>query len=282
MGGSGEPARAAGPGVRRVVPLTLGWVEVPRSCSVHGADPGVRLREPVPGVLVEVDGGWVLLDTGYNPALLRDPALYRRFHGRFPGIVPVLPPGDDDPLLAALERAGLAVPAIDAVAVSHLHNDHSGGIRHFAGIAPVHLQRAELAFALEHPAEAEAAGMARVDFDDPAVDWRLADGDTEIAPGIRALSTPGHTPGHQSFVVRYDASLGGGGFVFAFDAADLTDNIVHELPVGETVGIDPAETVAQIRRLKAVAAAEGLRLVPGHDPEAWPRLTRDLQVHHSS
>ena len=42
-------------GVRRVVPLTLGWVDVPRSCSVHGADPGVRLRQPVPAVLVQVE-----------------------------------------------------------------------------------------------------------------------------------------------------------------------------------------------------------------------------------
>lgn len=263
-------------GVRRVVPLTLGWVELPRSCSVLGAPADQRLREPVPGVLVEVDGGWVLLDTGYNPALIRDPALYRRFHGRFPGVVPLLPAGDDDPLLDALDRAGVPVPAIDAVAVSHLHNDHTGGIRHFAGRAPVHLQREELAWAVGHPEEAEANGMARVDFDDPGVDWRLAEGDVEIAPGVEALATPGHTPGHQSFLVRYDESVGGGGFVFAFDAADLTENIVHESPIGETIGVDPAASVAQIRRLKAVAAAEHLRLVPGHDPDVWPRLTRDL------
>ena len=37
------------------------------------------MREPVPGVLLQTDGGWVLLDTGFNTALVRDPALYRRF-----------------------------------------------------------------------------------------------------------------------------------------------------------------------------------------------------------
>src|SRR5258706_11136505 len=38
------------------------------------------LREPVPGVLCEVDGGWVLLDAGFNAPLVRDPILYKRFH----------------------------------------------------------------------------------------------------------------------------------------------------------------------------------------------------------
>jgi N-acyl homoserine lactone hydrolase len=260
-------------GVKRVVLLTLGWAELPKSVSVFGAPPHVRLREPIPGVLVEVDGGWVLLDTGYNPALVRDPELRRRFHDRFHGVVPVLPPGDD-PLLDALETAGLAVGTIGAVGISHLHSDHAGGIRHFAGRAPVHLQRDELTFGLTP--QAEDHGIFRIDFDDPVIDWRLADGDTEVAPGITAVKTAGHTPGHQSFIVRYDQSLGGGGFVFAFDAADLAENIQHELAIGGVVDCDPAETVEHIRRLKSIAATEKLRLVPGHDPDVWPRLSKDL------
>jgi len=47
-------------GVCRVVPLTFGWEHIPHSISIRGADPSVRLREPVPGVLLECDGGWVL------------------------------------------------------------------------------------------------------------------------------------------------------------------------------------------------------------------------------
>ena len=38
------------------------------------------------------------------------------------------------------------------------------------------------------------------------IDWRLADGEAEIAPGITAVPTYGHTPGHQSFVVELDES----------------------------------------------------------------------------
>jgi glyoxylase-like metal-dependent hydrolase (beta-lactamase superfamily II) len=35
-------------------------------------------------------------------------------------------------------------------------------------------------------------------------------------------------------------------------------------------------TVAQIRKLKRIAAERGYPLIPGHDPVAWPALTREL------
>ncbi len=79
------------------------------------------------------------------------------------------------------------------------------------------------------------------------IDWRLADGEAEIAPGITAVPTYGHTPGHQSFVVELDESVGGDGFVFAFDAADLTENIEHELAIGGFIGVEPEETIEPIR-----------------------------------
>ncbi len=68
-------------GVRRIIPLTLGWEDLPKSVSVEGAPDDQMLREPVPGVLLLCDGGWLLLDTGFNTALITDPALRARFHG---------------------------------------------------------------------------------------------------------------------------------------------------------------------------------------------------------
>jgi hypothetical protein len=44
-------------GIRRIILLTLGWEVVPKSVSVYGDTSGERLREPVPGVLLEADGG---------------------------------------------------------------------------------------------------------------------------------------------------------------------------------------------------------------------------------
>src|SRR5258708_893216 len=257
-----------GSGVRRIVPLTLGWEDLPKSVSVEGASGEEMLREPVPGVLLECDGGWLLLDTGFNTALVTDTALRRRFHGD-PAFQPVLP-GPGELLEEALAGIGEDMADIRAVAVSHLHNDHAGGLKHFAGRVPVHIQRAELDYGMSSPPGPESNGIFRGDFDDPALDWRVADGDAEIASGVSAVLTAGHTPGHQSFVVSLDESVGGGGFVFAFDAADLTENIEREVAVGGRVAATPEVSVAQIRRLKQIAADRGYRLRPPPHPAGLP------------
>ena len=176
-------------GVREIVLLTLGWADLPKGVSVDGADPTLRMREPVPGILLHVDGGWLLLDTGFNTGLMRDVALRRRFYGD--PIHRTILPGPGEPLEEALTHAGIEMSEVHAVGLSHLHLDHAGGLRHFTGV-PVHCQRRELEYGLT--AEAERHAIYRIDFDDPKHDWRLADDQVEIAPGVTAVPTPGHTP----------------------------------------------------------------------------------------
>ena len=270
-------------GVTRLIPLTYGWEDLPQTVSIYGADPTVRLREPVPGVLLELDGGWMLLDTGFNVPLVRDPVLRHRFHGRNHDIRPELLADDRDSLEVAFERVGVHPDDVAIVALSHLHNDHAGGLRYFAERVPVHCQRRELEYGLSggRPGDGpEQHGIFRIDFDDPVIDWRLTDGETELAPGVVAVPTYGHTPGHQSFVVTLDPAYadetGERGFVLAFDAADLQVNIDDELAVGGFIDCPPEQTVEAIRRLKAIAAEKGFSVVPGHDPVVWPRFTEKM------
>ena len=257
-------------GVRWIVLFTLGWEDLPKSVSVYGA-PEEQFRCPVPGVLLQTHGGWVLLDTGFNTALIRDPALRRRY---FPSVEyqPLLP-GPGEPIEESLLEIGVDIDDIHLVALSHLHVDHAGGLKLFAGKVPVHAQRRELEYGLSNHPVPQSHAIFRVDFDDPTIDWRLADGEAEIAPGITAVPTYGHTPGHQSFVVELDESVGGDGFVFAFDAADLTENIEHERAIGGYIDVEPEETIEPIRRLKELAAKKGYPLIPGHDPVSYTHLT---------
>ena len=269
-----------------MVPVTFGWEDLPETISIAGGDPSVRYREPVPGVLVQVDGGWLLLDTGFNEPLVRDRFLRERFHGRNTDIHAELLPTERDSLEVAFEIVGISPDDVTVVAVSHLHNDHAGGLRWFTDRCPVHAQRAELEYGLSAPTPdgdgPENHGFFRIDYDDPKIDWVLADGDVEIAPGVRAVQTPGHTPGHQSFVIDLDATAteayGFPGFVLAFDAADLQRNIDDELSPGGIVNSTPQQGIESIQRLKSIAAQHGYQLVPGHDPVVWPAFTQQLGV----
>ena len=258
--------------VRRVVPLTFGWEHLPKSISVHGAPSDVRLREPVPGILLEVDGGWFLLDTGFNTPILLDEQLRRRMAHM--DIEDELVGDEGDAVERAFEHVGIDPADVVAVGLSHLHYDHAGGLRWFAEHAPVHCQRRELEHALAQEAP-EPQALCRVDFDDHRIDWRLADGDVEVAPGITAVATYGHTVGHQSFVVDLPD---GNGFVFAFDAADLQENLDDEVAPGGVATGDVEEAVESIRRLKRIAAERGYRVIPGHDPDVWPTFTRAMGV----
>jgi glyoxylase-like metal-dependent hydrolase (beta-lactamase superfamily II) len=128
----------------------------------------------------------------------------------------------------------------------------------------VYVQRRELEFA-RSPAAPDAAYVP----DDyaGAIDWRELDGDGRIAPGIDALSTPGHTPGHMSYRVR----AGDETWLFAMDAIDLQEGIDTDTTIGWSA--DEADVPlrrASHDRLVALAAAEGARLVAGHCPVTWP------------
>ena len=83
---------------------------------------------------------------------------------------------------------------------THLHFDHCGGNRLFAG-TPIHVQRAER----EAAREPDYTIPEWVEFD--GATYVEHDGEAEVAPGVRVLPTPGHTAGHQSVLVETDDGL---------------------------------------------------------------------------
>jgi N-acyl homoserine lactone hydrolase len=82
---------------------------------------------------------------------------------------------------------------------THLHFDHCGGNRLFAGV-PIHIQAA---------ARTEPRHVVRewIDFD--GATYVEHDGDVEILDGVRLISTPGHCAGHQSVLVENVGVIGG-------------------------------------------------------------------------
>jgi N-acyl homoserine lactone hydrolase len=247
----------------RLFCLGLGWEAAPEWVSLEGGSKD-WLRLPLIGVLAHSPAGWFLLETGCDPRPYRGVTSDPMFGEHLPEF-----DTEGDPLLEEMASHGVGLGDLAGAAVSHLHVDHSGGLHHLADAGvEVAIQRAELEFARER-AGAEQF-YRHDDYMRDDLRWRELDGDEEIAPGIEAISTPGHTPGHMSYRVRMAES---GTWLFAVDAIDLQKGIDTDTAIGSSA--DPAD--APLRRtshdrLVALAATEGARLVPGHCPETWPGL----------
>src|SRR3954468_3338112 len=95
-------------GVSRVFPVTFGWEDLPETISLYQGDRSVRYREPVPGVLVQLDGGWLLLHNGFTVPLVRHPFRRRGFHGRNSVIPAELFPGAEGSVEVPFAMVGVS------------------------------------------------------------------------------------------------------------------------------------------------------------------------------
>jgi len=108
-------------------------------------------------------------------------------------------------------------------------------------------------------------------WDDPALHYRLLDGDTELLPGLNLIETSGHAPGHQSVLVRLPRT---GPVLLAIDAVSRASQFT---PDRTAAPIDDNEEQlrASTRRLLDLAEREGVTLVIfGHDGEQWQTLKK--------
>jgi glyoxylase-like metal-dependent hydrolase (beta-lactamase superfamily II) len=112
----------------------------------------------------------------------------------------------DRSLSALLEEEAVPPAEIDTLVMSHLHWDHAGDVDLLADSgAEVLINREALRFASAPPEPYGGAYRSPAHGYDPSwsdVEFTFFDGDTEIAPGLRAIHTPGHSPGHVSFLVE--------------------------------------------------------------------------------
>ncbi|GAA1682138.1 N-acyl homoserine lactonase family protein [Microbacterium lacus] len=245
------------------MPMVLGFEPIREAISVRGGSAFRHLMEPVTAAAVVFEKGWVLLDGGFDPSRVRD-AARRAASFDYENYVPIVPPGD--PLVDQVAEAGLEWHDLAAAAISHAHFDHTGAARLLQIGQPLLMQRREWEHVQATDSE-RAAFLFRGDFDHPGLTIALLDGDTEVAPGLRAIDTAGHTPGHQSFVIE----LPGRTVVLAGDAADLRANIDRRLATGSTATPEDAGRAdAAIRRLADLDARPGVEVWPGHDPEWGP------------
>jgi N-acyl homoserine lactone hydrolase len=245
----------------QVFALCGGYLELARESMIRDAPPA-RWTVPISCVLVVHPRGRLLFDTGLHPTTMTDmlgrygEERARRFgvHSRA---------GDD--VVSQLGRLGLAPSDVTHVANSHWHFDHCGGNEFFPG-STILVQAREMQAA--RSAELLATGRYRpspIDFEHP-LHYEAIDGEHDVFGdgAVVLVPTYGHTPGHQSLLLRpaRDVRL-----LFTADACYTRENMDRE--VLPTIVWDETEMAHSLRRLRDLRDKQGARTLYGHDPEQW-------------
>jgi N-acyl homoserine lactone hydrolase len=242
--------------VLRLWPLLTATHRYDKSLSTRNRGRGTTIEAPILAYLIETKNGRILYDVGCDYAKIADPAQRARHYD--PEVFPFGPPEmrEEDRLPHHLARLGLQPADVDLVFIGHLHFDHAGGLCDVCG-AEIHVQQDEL--------DAARSGEDVAYFpEDFAGDyqWKIQQGEYDLAPGVRAVSSPGHTAGHMSLLVELPK---GRPVIICGDAADLAENIDDEVAPGLCWQEREHQAIQSIRKLKRLAAEEQAQLWPNHD-----------------
>jgi N-acyl homoserine lactone hydrolase len=229
---------------------------------------------PINVYVVEHTDGVVLFDTGQDRASVTDPCyfpdgpvglIYRRL-ARFEV-------SEDETLTAGLARLGYHPSDVRKAVISHLHQDHIGGVREIPD-ADLLVSAAE--WRSLHRPLAEARGLLRIHIDVPGLRWSPVEftalEDPTLAPftaghdvfgdgSLVLLPTPGHTHGSMSMLVRRrDATP-------VLLAGDLTYDL-NAFEQGRTGGVGSRRQLRTTRAnvLALRANNPGMQVLAAHDP----------------
>jgi N-acyl homoserine lactone hydrolase len=211
--------------------------------------PGVNVGKSMDFVdncyLIHHAQGWLLWDTGVADAIAampdgQTPADPKATHWRRPKT-----------LASQLDQLGVKPADIKFVAVSHTHGDHIGNVELFPQ-ALLLVQKAEY----EWP---NPSGGARFKPEHPVT---KLEGDYDVFRdgSVTIISTPGHTPGHQSLLVKLPKT---GALVLSGDAVHFKSNWENRgVPANNT---DKEKTLASMQRIADLLAKENAQLWINHD-----------------
>jgi N-acyl homoserine lactone hydrolase len=195
--------------------------------------------------LIKHARGWMLWDTGVADAIAampdgQKPADPRMTHWKRPKT-----------LASQLEELGVKPSDIKYVAVSHTHPDHVGNVEVFPQ-----------AMLLVQKAEYEWPGANNAPRFKPEHPVTKLEGDKDVFGdgSVTIISTPGHTPGHQSLLVKLSKT---GALLLSGDAVHFQSNWENRRVPALNTG--PEQTRTSMQRMADILAKEKATLWINHD-----------------
>jgi glyoxylase-like metal-dependent hydrolase (beta-lactamase superfamily II) len=166
-------------------------------------------------------------------------------------------------LVANLRAAGYQPEQVDDVFITHDHADHVGGLSHDgAAVFPnaiVHVGKADEPHYIDASVGDQKAFASLAPYVAAhRLQTILADG--EIVPGVRSWATPGHTPGHTSYVVESQGEK----MIVTGDLIHVAAVQFHDPTVGISFDSDGNSAVAQRQKVFAQAAKDRTLIAAAH------------------
>ena len=243
---------SSGPaGVDRLYVIDCGdGIGLDESRWTLGANAGRQIEFPDHCYLIHHRRGWLLWDTGIDDAVALLPHHEKIYHEWGAGTGPIW--RKPKTLSSQLNELHIHASDIQMIAVSHSHPDHAGNVEMFPN-AVLLVQRAEYEWAGSRQDTIAFNRSHRV---------QLLDGDYDIFKdhSLVLLATPGHTPGHQSLLVRLPKT---GSVILSGDAAHFTTSFTHRYV--PTNSWDKEATLHSMDKLAEIMAKEHAQLWFNHD-----------------
>jgi glyoxylase-like metal-dependent hydrolase (beta-lactamase superfamily II) len=235
-----------------IKPLCFGeFPEFEKSVFTYLRNAGEKIRAPILGWLLQSAADAILVDTGPS-----SPELAEGWHTRITRTAAQAPG-------AALRAAGVDPDRLKLVILTHLHWDHCYNLDAFpaarflvqadevrTAVDPIPSQRSPYELGIPGRRPPWMAAFDRLE---------VVRGDIEVAPGLRTVVLPGHTPGLQGVLVDTTA----GRHLIAGDALPLAENLGTKDSEAVALGIhtDVATCFRSFERMRAVADV----ILPSHD-----------------
>ena len=214
--------------------------------------------------LIKRGSQWLLWDSGVPESAHNDPQGW----STLPKLIVY---HLDKTLTDQLAEIGLKPGDITHVAISHTHGDHIGNMGLFPA-STILMQRAEYDWINSGNGSNDNVNqlmaLARKLLGTPK-NLRLIDGDADVFGdgSVTLVSTPGHTPGHQSLLVHLKNS---GFIILSGDVVHTEENFKKD--VVPSLNTNKEESVASMDKIRHMIATYNAKLFINHDKKETDTL----------